>query len=83
MSKDQKKSADANTRVDDESTAPDAAGPDEGPSMSGAGAMPSGSEFSNWQTSMPNPDATRPGSMPGTVSNPMPGETGHEDRAKV
>ncbi len=83
MTNDQSMAASADKRVEDESTKPDAPGPDGGPAMSEGGALPGGSEFSNWQTSMPNPDASRPGSMPKTVSTPMPGETGHEDRAKV
>lgn len=37
--------------------------PDEGPTMTEAGAMPSGSE-TGWKTSQPNPDATRPETMP-------------------
>lgn len=55
--------------------------PDEGPSMSGAGAGPSGSEMSHWETAMPDADATKPESMPNTRSTPMPGET--ENRASV
>lgn len=55
--------------------------PDEGPAMSGAGAQPSGSEMDHWATAQPNPDATKPDSMPNTASTPMPGET--EDREPV
>ncbi len=54
-------------------------GPDGGPAMTQGGAMPTGSQ-TGWKTSQPNPDATRPETMPHTVSAPMPGETGHEDR---
>lgn len=57
--------------------------PDEGPTMSAAGAMPSGSEMSHWDTSMPNPDATGDGPVTGTVSKPMPGEKDHAERAKA
>ena len=55
--------------------------PDEGPGMSGAGAMPSGSAMDHWNTAMPNTDATKPESMPNTASTPFPGET--EDRTSV
>jgi len=57
-------------------------GPDGGPSMSGAGAMPSGSE-QDWETSMARPDATSPGAVTGTVSKPMPGEKNHAERSKA
>lgn len=36
---------------------------EEGPSMGEGGAMPSGSD-TGWQTSQPNPDATKPETMP-------------------
>lgn len=49
--------------------------PDEGPSLSGAGAIPSGSTMNHWKTASPDADATDPNSMPGTKSTPMPGET--------
>jgi hypothetical protein len=48
---------------------------EEGPAMSGGGAMPSGSIMNHWQTASPNADATDPDSMPHTKSTPMPGET--------
>jgi hypothetical protein len=48
---------------------------EEGPAMSGAGAMPSGSVMNHWKTASPNADATDPDSMPRTKSTPMPGET--------
>jgi hypothetical protein len=48
---------------------------EEGPSMSGAGAMPSGSVMNHWKTASPNADATDPDSMPRTKSTPLPGET--------
>jgi hypothetical protein len=51
--------------------------PDEGPAMSGAGAMPGGSNMNHWITASPNADATDPESMPHTKSTPMPGETKH------
>ncbi len=57
-------------------------GPDEGPSMSGAGAMPNGSE-QDWNTAMAGPDASGPGAVTGTVSKPMPGEKNHAERAKA
>ena len=55
--------------------------PDEGPAMSGAGAMPSGNAMDHWETAMPNTDATKPETMPNSISTPMPGET--EDRVSV
>ena len=55
--------------------------PDEGPAMSGAGAMPGGNAMDHWDTAMPNTDATKPETMPNTVSTPLPGET--EDRIPV
>lgn len=48
---------------------------EEGPAMSGAGALPGGSGMNHWKTASPNADATDPGSMPRTKSTPMPGET--------
>ncbi len=57
-------------------------GPDGGPSMSGAGAMPSGSE-QDWNTAMAGPDASSPGAVTGTVSKAMPGEKDHAARAKA
>ena len=48
---------------------------DEGPALSGAGAMPGGSTMNHWETASPNADATIPASMPRTKSTPMPGET--------
>lgn len=38
--------------------------PDEGPGMTGGGAMPSGSAMDHWATAMPNADATKPETMP-------------------
>lgn len=38
--------------------------PDDGPGMTGAGAMPSGSAMDHWATAMPNTDATKPETMP-------------------
>jgi len=57
-------------------------GPDGGPSMSGAGAMPNGSE-EDWTTAMAQPDATGSGAVTGTVSKAMPGEKNHAERAKA
>jgi hypothetical protein len=54
---------------------------DEGPAMSGGGAMPGGSNMNHWDTASPSADATNPDSMPKTKSTPMPGET--EDRTSV
>lgn len=48
---------------------------EEGPALSGAGAMPGGSTMNHWDTASPNADATVPSSMPRTKSTPMPGET--------
>ena len=48
---------------------------DEGPALSGTGAMPGGSTMNHWETASPNTDATVPESMPRTKSTPMPGET--------
>ena len=48
---------------------------EEGPAMSGGGAMPGGSVMNHWKTASPNADATDPDSMPRTKSTPMPGET--------
>ena len=55
--------------------------PDEGPTMSGAGAMPGGNAMDHWGTAMPNTDATKSETMPNTESTPLPGET--EDRIAV
>ena len=55
--------------------------PDEGPTMSGVGAMPGGNAMDHWATPMPSADATKPGSMPDTESTPLPGET--EERLPV
>ena len=57
-------------------------GPDGGPSLSGAGAMPSGSE-EDWNTAMATPNAASPGPVTGTVSKAMPGEKNHAERAKA
>lgn len=46
--------------------------PDDGPSMSQAGAMPGGSEMAHWNTAMPNPDATRPETMPSSSKQKDP-----------
>jgi hypothetical protein len=55
--------------------------PDEGPAMSGTGAMPGGSAMDHWETALPSADATKPETMPNTLSTPLPGET--EDRIPV
>ena len=57
-------------------------GPDGGPSMSGAGAMPNGSD-EDWNTAMAGPDASSTGPVTGTVSKAMPGEKNHAERAKA
>ncbi len=54
---------------------------EDGPTMSGGGAMPGGSNMNHWVTASPNADATDPDSMPQTKSTPMPGET--ENRTAV
>ena len=38
--------------------------PDEGPTMTGAGAEPAGNAMDHWATAMPNTDATKPETMP-------------------
>ncbi len=52
--------------------------PDEGSSMSGAGAGPGGSAMDHWETSQPQTDATKPETMPkalgGTGEDPNPDE---------
>jgi len=55
--------------------------PDEGPTMTGGGAAPSGNSMDHWNTASPNADATKPETMPNTPSHPLPGET--EDRDPV
>ena len=55
--------------------------PDEGPTMTGAGAEPAGNSMDHWNTASPNTDATKPETMPNTPSEPLPGET--EDRTPV
>ncbi len=49
--------------------------PDEGPAMSGVGAMPSGNAMDHWGTAMPNADATKSETMPNTTTRRLPGET--------
>lgn len=66
------------TNKDDTGTS----GPDGGPSMSGGGALPNGSE-EDWNTSMAHADASGSGAVTGTVSKPMPGEKDHAARAKA
>ena len=38
--------------------------PDEGPTMAGTGAEPSGNAMDHWATAHPNTDATKPETMP-------------------
>ena len=57
--------------------------PDGGPTESQAGAMPGGSEMGHWTTAYARPDATKPETMPKTLSTPQPGEKNHSSRAKV
>ncbi len=53
--------------------------PDEGPTMSGAGAGPGGNAMDHWNTANPNTDATKPETMPkalgGTGEDPNPSES--------
>lgn len=53
--------------------------PEEGPGMTGGGAMPSGSAMDHWATAMPNADATKPETMPealgGSGETPNPEES--------
>jgi len=53
--------------------------PGGGTTMTPAGAMPSGGSMDNWATAMPNTDATKPETMPNTVSKDLPGETKDRD----
>ena len=48
--------------------------PDEGPSMSGAGAAPAGNAMDHWNTAMPNTDATKPETMPKALGGTGEGE---------
>lgn len=50
------------TEEDDTETQPDG-----GPTMTQAGAMPSGSEMAHWNTANPRPDATKPETMPSSA----------------
>jgi hypothetical protein len=69
-------------RKDSETRDPDSLDqPDDGPTMSGVGAMPGGNSMDHWKTASPNADATKPETMPNTPSTPLPGET--EDRTPV
>ena len=51
--------------------------PDEGATMTGAGATSGGSAMDHWNTAMPNTDATKPETMPealggtGETQNPI------------
>ena len=53
--------------------------PDEGATMTGAGAVAGGSAMDHWKTAMPNTDATKPETMPealgGTGETPNPIES--------
>ena len=51
--------------------------PDEGPTMTGAGAEPGGSAMDHWATAMPNADATKPETMPEALGGT--GETPNVD----
>ncbi len=51
--------------------------PDEGPAMSGGGALPSGNAMDHWATGMPNADATKPETMPKALGGS--GETPNVD----
>ena len=49
--------------------------PDEGPTMSGAGASPGGNAMDHWNTAMPNADATKPETMPKALGGTGEGES--------
>jgi hypothetical protein len=49
--------------------------PDEGPTLTGAGAEPAGNSMDHWNTAMPNADATKPETMPEALGGT--GETGN------
>lgn len=53
--------------------------PDEGATMTGAGATAGGNAMDHWNTAMPNTDATKPETMPealgGTGEDPNPRES--------
>jgi hypothetical protein len=51
--------------------------PDEGPTMTGAGAEPGGNAMDHWNTAMPNTDATKPETMPEALGGT--GETPNVD----
>ena len=55
--------------------------PDEGATMTGAGATAGGNAMDHWDTAMPNTDATKPETMPkalgGTGETPNPTEQGN------
>jgi hypothetical protein len=53
--------------------------PDEGPSMTGAGAEPAGNSMDHWATAMPNADATKPETMPEALGGT--GETPNVDES--
>lgn len=67
MSPDQEGTQDS--ELDEDQPGSRTANPDEGPTMTPGGAMPSGSEMSHWKTAMPNPDATDPDSMPSSATS--------------
>ena len=48
----------------------DQGSPDEGPTMSGTGALPGGNSMDHWATAMPNADATKPETMPDGGTSP-------------
>lgn len=49
--------------------------PDEGPTMTGAGAAAGGNSMDHWNTAMPSTDATKPETMPEALGGT--GETGN------
>jgi hypothetical protein len=56
---------DARDEGDEEARDPESLdNPDEGPTMTGAGAEPGGNAMDHWNTAMPNTDATKPETMP-------------------
>ena len=60
----------------DERSSPQPEESETDPAMTGAGATSGGSEMS-WDTSQPSADATKPETMPKTLSTAMPGEKNH------
>jgi hypothetical protein len=51
--------------------------PDEGPTMTPAGAAPGGNAMDHWKTAMPSADATKPETMPDGGTTPKTSEGGN------